>query len=119
MIKHLLSVNQLTREDVLRIMQDPRAGAFGVTAIVGLLLLKWSALASIGALDVGVALLVACALGRAAMLLALLVPPTGQDFYLRAFVLAQAIAGGAVILAVALVAMRRRLPARRLDLTAP
>jgi alpha-1,6-mannosyltransferase len=38
--------------------------------------------------------------------LALLVPPTGQDFYLRAFVLLQAIAGGAVILAVALAVLR-------------
>lgn len=46
--------------------------------------------------------------------LALLVPPTGQDFYLRAFVLAQAIAGGAVILAVTLLVIRHRLPARRL-----
>lgn len=62
------------REDALRIMQDPRAGAFGATAIGAVLLLKWSALASIGALDVGPALLVGCALGRAAMLLALLVP---------------------------------------------
>jgi adenosylcobinamide-GDP ribazoletransferase len=62
------------REDALRIMEDPRAGAFGVTALVSLLLLKWSALASIGTLDLGAALLVGCALGRAAMLLALLVP---------------------------------------------
>jgi len=47
--------------------------------------------------------------------LALLVPPTGQDFYLRAFVLLQAILGGAVILAVALVLVRGKLPARHAD----
>lgn len=44
--------------------------------------------------------------------LALLVPPTGQDFYLRAFVLFQAIAAAAVILAVPLLLLRGRLPAR-------
>lgn len=45
--------------------------------------------------------------------LALLVPPTGQDFYLRAFVLLQAIAGGAAILAVTLLLVRHKLPARQ------
>jgi alpha-1,6-mannosyltransferase len=44
--------------------------------------------------------------------LALLVPPTGQDFYLRAFVLLQAVAGAAVILVVPLLLIRARLPAR-------
>jgi alpha-1,6-mannosyltransferase len=44
--------------------------------------------------------------------LALLVPPTGQDFYLRAFVLFQAVLGAAVIVAVPLLLVRGRLPAR-------
>ncbi|HEY0639686.1 MAG TPA: polyprenol phosphomannose-dependent alpha 1,6 mannosyltransferase MptB [Pseudonocardiaceae bacterium] len=44
--------------------------------------------------------------------LALLVPPTGQDFYLRAFVLLQAIAGAAVILAAPLLLVRGKLPPR-------
>jgi alpha-1,6-mannosyltransferase len=44
--------------------------------------------------------------------LALLVPPTGQDFYLRAFVLLQAVAGAAVILVVPLLLVRGRLPVR-------
>jgi hypothetical protein len=44
--------------------------------------------------------------------LALLVPPTGQDFYLRAFVLFQAIAGAAVIIVIPLLLVRRGLPAR-------
>lgn len=44
--------------------------------------------------------------------LALLVPPTGQDFYLRAFVLFQAVLGAAVVIAVPLLVVRGRLPAR-------
>jgi alpha-1,6-mannosyltransferase len=44
--------------------------------------------------------------------LALLVPPTGQDFYLRAFVLLQAIAGAAVIIVLPLLLVRGRLPSR-------
>ncbi len=46
--------------------------------------------------------------------LALLVPPTGQDFYLRAFVLLQAIAGAAVILVLPLLLVRGKLPRRGL-----
>ena len=44
--------------------------------------------------------------------LALLVPPTGQDFYLRAFVLFQAVLGAAVIIVLPLLLVRGRLPAR-------
>lgn len=44
--------------------------------------------------------------------LSLLVPPTGQDFYLRAFVLLQAIAGAAVIIVAPLILVRGRLPDR-------
>jgi adenosylcobinamide-GDP ribazoletransferase len=73
------------RDDALRIMQDPRSGAFGVTAIAALLLTKWSALASIDRLDVGAALLVACALGRAAMLLALLLPAARSTGFAHQF----------------------------------
>lgn len=88
------------RDETLRIMQDPRAGAFGVTALVALLLLKWSALASIGQLDVGAALLVACALGRAGMLLALLLPPARSTGFAHQFggVSARAAIGAAALI---------------------
>jgi hypothetical protein len=45
--------------------------------------------------------------------LALLVPPTGQDFYLRAFVLLQAVLGAAVILIGPLLLVRGKLPSGR------
>jgi alpha-1,6-mannosyltransferase len=44
--------------------------------------------------------------------LAVLVPPTGQDFYLRWFVLLQAVLAAAVILAVTMTQVRGKLPAR-------
>ncbi|HEY3259115.1 MAG TPA: polyprenol phosphomannose-dependent alpha 1,6 mannosyltransferase MptB [Pseudonocardiaceae bacterium] len=44
--------------------------------------------------------------------LALLVPPTGQDFYLRAFVLFQAVLGAAVIIVVPLLLVRGKVPLR-------
>jgi alpha-1,6-mannosyltransferase len=43
--------------------------------------------------------------------LAMLVPPTGQDFYLRVFVLLQALAGAAVIIVGPLMLVRGRTPA--------
>jgi adenosylcobinamide-GDP ribazoletransferase len=73
------------RESALRIMHDPRAGAFGVTAIVSLLLVKWSALASIADAALGAALLGAPAVGRSAMLLALLMPPARSTGFARLF----------------------------------
>jgi adenosylcobinamide-GDP ribazoletransferase len=87
------------REDALRIMQDPRAGAFGVTALVALLLTKWSALVSLGSLEVGPALLVAAALGRAAMLGALLVPAARTSGLAHHFGgVSRRAAGGALVL---------------------
>ena len=62
------------RDSVLEIMRDPRAGAFGVTAIACVMLLKWSALASIAQSDLGLACLLAPVIGRSAMLVALRLP---------------------------------------------
>jgi len=51
--------------------------------------------------------------------LAVLVPPTGQDFYLRWFVLLQAVLAAAVILAVTLTQVRGKLPARSAEPVSP
>ena len=51
--------------------------------------------------------------------LAVLVPPTGQDFYLRWFVLLQAVLAAAVMLAVTLTWVRGKLPARSTDPAPP
>jgi alpha-1,6-mannosyltransferase len=71
--------------------------------------LLWAAIALAGSATAAGYRQAAVALSVA---LALLVPPTGQDFYLRAFVLFQAIAGAAVIIVVPLLLVRRGLPAR-------
>jgi alpha-1,6-mannosyltransferase len=51
--------------------------------------------------------------------LAVLVPPTGQDFYLRWFVLLQAVLAAAVILAVTMTQVRGKLPARSAEPASP
>jgi adenosylcobinamide-GDP ribazoletransferase len=56
----------LTREDVLRIMQDSRVGAFGAIGIALLLLLKFEALSALKTAMVPIALILAHAISRLA-----------------------------------------------------
>jgi alpha-1,6-mannosyltransferase len=51
--------------------------------------------------------------------LAVLVPPTGQDFYLRWFVLLQAVLAAVVILAVTMTRVRGKLPVRSAKSASP
>lgn len=55
-----------TRDDVLRIMRDPRIGAFGAIGLVVTLALKWQALAALPPLAAGWLMIAAHAASRAA-----------------------------------------------------
>jgi adenosylcobinamide-GDP ribazoletransferase len=70
-----------TRESRLAIMRDSRIGSYGACALVISILLRWSALASIGESErVGIALLVSHAAGRSALPAFMwLVPPARLD----------------------------------------
>ncbi len=67
------------RAQRLEIMRDPRAGSYGVSAIVVVLLLKWSALAAMVAPVRVAALLVAPTLGRYAMVIVAAAAPYARD----------------------------------------
>ena len=83
-------VHMTSRERALEIMKDSRVGAFGLCAVVGTLLLKFAALASLSGPGLWGALILAPGLGRAlAAMLAALMPPA------RAQGLGAGVAGGA------------------------
>jgi adenosylcobinamide-GDP ribazoletransferase len=73
------------REEVLRIMRDPHVGALGVVAIVVVLLLKAAAVVLLPEARVARALLVAPAVGRGAMVVALRLPYAREAGVGRAF----------------------------------
>jgi adenosylcobinamide-GDP ribazoletransferase len=64
-----------SRERILEIMRDSRAGAMGVIAIVTALLAKFAALASIAPADLWIAALLAPLAGRSAMVVQMAVLP--------------------------------------------
>lgn len=53
------------RERILRVMKDPSVGAFGVIALILLLLTKWTAVSSLASSGGGNWLVVACVVSRA------------------------------------------------------
>lgn len=70
--------SQRTPAERLEIMRDPRVGSFGVAGGVGLLLLKYAALATLPVERLLAAVVVAAALGRAAMVGAATLAPHGR-----------------------------------------
>jgi adenosylcobinamide-GDP ribazoletransferase len=79
-----------TRERRLEIMKDPHAGAFAVMGVATLLLVKWSALVSLEGSSRGWTLLLFPAMGRWAMVVAVVAFP-----YAREQGLGKAFQGGA------------------------
>lgn len=60
-----------SRQEMLDIMRDPRAGSMGVLAIVSSMIVKFAVIASLGAGNAFCAILLMCVLGRWSMVLSM------------------------------------------------
>lgn len=105
-----------TPERRLEILKDSRHGTFGVLALVGITLLKVSALAPLTGADAALALVAAHCVGRSSAVVAMGLAPSasatglGAD-YARQLPLPSALIGGAVGVVIAIVAFGAWAPA--------
>jgi adenosylcobinamide-GDP ribazoletransferase len=93
-----------SRDDVVRILKDPRHGTFGVCTLVAVMAVRVAAISSLGPLDGVAALVAAHALGRggAAGLMGLARPASGEGLgagSIRGLTAGQSVAGVSVAMA--------------------